>query len=667
MPTEDSFQSAGLDGHITTSGEQDHALLSAVVNASDDAILSKTLDGVITTWNPAATRMFGYTADEMIGKPSATLFPPDRLQEEEIILDQLQREIQTDHFETVWLHKDGAPLHVSVTISPMKDRDGRMIGACTIARDITECKRTEEHFRESNDIAASKEADEKVQRFYQRLAYHFENTPLAVIEWDETFHVRHWSAGAERVFGWTAAEREGKHFEDWKFVYEEDREAAYAVAARLQNGTEPRNVHFNRNYTKSGRVIECEWYNSMLHGEDGAWYSMLSLALDVTDRKRTEAQLVQAQKMESIGRLAGGIAHDFNNLLAIILGYSEVVEEGLLHDSELLPNIRNIKGAANRAATLTRQLLGFARRQASQPQVVSPSDLLLAFTTLLKPLLTVDVEMVLAPGENVGNVEMDPTHLEQIVMNLAINARDAMPQGGALILKTENVTLTEPRLTEWGNVIPGDYVRLSVTDTGVGMTEEVRQHLFEPFFTTKAKGQGTGLGLATVYGLVKQASGYIWVYSEVGSGTTFTIYLPRVDVALAAYADEEASVASGGAETLLVVEDEPLMRELTVNILQKGGYMVLVAENGAEALRVLKSHPAPVALVVTDAIMPLMGGRELVEQLRLLRPDVCVLVVSGYSEEGYAAQSALPAGVEFLHKPFTARALLEKVRQSLNV
>jgi CheY-like chemotaxis protein len=328
--------------------------------------------------------------------------------------------------------------------------------------------------------------------------------------------------------------------------------------------------------------------------------------------------------------------------------------------------VRNIQGAANRAAALTRQLLGFARRQPSQLQVVSPNELLLAFTALLRPLLTSDVEMVVQPGENVGHVEIDPNHLEQIVMNLAINARDAMPHGGKLIFETENVTFSEPYPTEWVTIVPGEYVRLIVTDTGVGMTAEVIQRVFEPFFTTKEMGKGTGLGLATAYGLVKQARGYLFVYSQVGVGTTFHLYLLRKPTSAAAPQAEEIRVASGGTETVLVVEDDPQMRELTVSTLRKAGYTVLVAKHGMEALEVLASHPEPVSLVVTDAIMPVMGGGELVERLRSTRPEMPIIVASGYSEEGYAAQSALPAEVEFLQKPFTAHALLKKVRLSLN-
>jgi CheY-like chemotaxis protein len=347
------------------------------------------------------------------------------------------------------------------------------------------------------------------------------------------------------------------------------------------------------------------------------------------------------------------------------LGYADLIEDGLSPDSDLVANIRNIQGAANRAASMTRQLLAFARRQPSQSMVVSPNELLMDFTRLLKPLLTSDVELVMLPGDDVGNVEIDPNHLEQIIMNLAVNSRDAMQLGGKLILKTENATFSEPHLVDWMAALPGNYVRISVTDTGIGMTDEVKQHIFEPFFTTKDSGKGTGLGLATVYGLVKQAKGFIWSHSQVGIGTTIDIYLPCVVTVQASAVKEDKVAELGGRELVLVVEDEPLVRELTVKALRKAGYSVLTAENGAEALQVFASHPAPIDLVITDAIMPIIGGRELVDRLRAYSPDISILIASGYIQEAYTDQAPLPAGVRFLQKPFTARSLLASVRQSL--
>ncbi len=387
---------------------------------------------------------------------------------------------------------------------------------------------------------------------------------------------------------------------------------------------------------------------------------------DITENKRLEHQLLQSQKMEGLGRLAGGIAHDYNNLLAIILGYTEMLELDIPPNSSLHSSLHAIQVATNRAATLTKQLLAFAHRQMNETKALSVNILLASMTELLKPLLGPNIEMVTALAEDAGYVQADPNQLEQVLMNLAVNARDAMTDGGKLTIKTENVSLASHDLQSLPLLDAGSYTVISVTDTGAGMSEEVMQHVFEPFYTTKEKGKGTGLGLSTCYGIVKQAGGHIEISSEVGKGTTVRVLLPRVAAVLPAEETLVETAPQRGKETLLIVEDEPLILELTVNTLRQKGYTVLAAENGVEALKVENAYSGKIDLVITDAIMPQMGGKELIEKLKVLRPSAKVLLASGYSEEGIAAQSGLPESTAFLQKPFTSRALLDTVRLILD-
>lgn len=396
-------------------------------------------------------------------------------------------------------------------------------------------------------------------------------------------------------------------------------------------------------------------------------WRVVAVCTDITDRKRLEAQFLQAQKMEGIGRLAGGIAHDFNNLLSVILGYAEMVEMELSDDSDLLLNVHNIQSAATRAAKLTSQLLAFARRQVSAARVIQPNEVIAGMSPILKPLIREDIELMMVLKKDTGSVKADPTQIEQIIINLVVNARDAMPNGGKIIMQTENVMLADHYLREHTTVAAGEYVMIAISDTGVGMTQEVKNRLFKPFFTTKGVGKGTGLGLATVYGVVKQSGGYIFAYSEVGIGTTMRVYLPRVaDAASVATRETIEKADVRGTETLLVAEDEGLVRELTVSTLRRNGYTVLEAANGAEALQLAEEYAGEIHLVVSDAIMPVMNGKDLADRLSTERPSTRFMYVSGYTEEVTLAQGILPEGTAFLQKPFTAHGLLNAVREILD-
>jgi two-component system, cell cycle sensor histidine kinase and response regulator CckA len=383
--------------------------------------------------------------------------------------------------------------------------------------------------------------------------------------------------------------------------------------------------------------------------------------------RESEIQLRQAQKMDAIGRLAGGIAHDFNNLLTAINGYSDLALRNMASDNEYRRNFEQIKHAGERAASLTRQLLAFSRKQVLQPKILDLNTIVSDMENMLQRLIGEDVELCTALDPSAGNVKADPGQLEQVIMNLAVNARDAMPNGGSIVIETQNVRLDKKYVHGHIDVSSGEYVMLALSDTGVGMSEDTRRQIFDPFFTTKPVGEGTGLGLSTVYGIVNQSGGYVQAYSEISHGTTFKIYLPRED---AACQDEEATVESQallrGTETILLAEDEDGVRNLASEILSSHGYTVLTGCNGADALMTCDDHPGPIDLLVTDVIMPEMGGRELRTKLLDLYPNAKVLFISGYTDDAIVHHGILESGTPFLQKPFTPAGLARKVRGVLD-
>jgi len=391
-------------------------------------------------------------------------------------------------------------------------------------------------------------------------------------------------------------------------------------------------------------------------------------AEDVTERRALEQQLRQAQKMEAVGRLAGGIAHDFNNLLMVISGYSEFLLERIGPDPALRGPAQEIANAAERATSLTRQLLAFSRKQMLAPKVMDLNAVVTENLKMLTRLIGEDIDLVMVPGGDIGAVKADPGQIEQVVMNLAVNARDAMPQGGKLTIETANVKLDATYARFHSEVRPGDYIMLAISDTGMGMDAETQSHIFEPFYTTKGL-KGTGLGLSTVYGIVKQSEGYIWVYSETGKGTTFKIYLPRVGATVDTEAAQTAAPSQQpgqGRETILLVEDEENLRQLTRQSLENQGYRVIDAADGAAAIRLSQAHKGPIHLLLTDVIMPGMNGRELANQVSPSRPEMKVLYMSGYAENHIGHNGTLDQGIILLQKPFTLPALKAKVREVLD-
>jgi PAS domain S-box-containing protein len=386
------------------------------------------------------------------------------------------------------------------------------------------------------------------------------------------------------------------------------------------------------------------------------------------ERERLEDQLRSAQKMEAIGSLAGGVAHDFNNLLSVILSYTGFAMEAVQDDDPLTSDLLEVKNAAERAAALTRQLLAFSRKQVLQPVALDLNQVAAGIEKMLRRILGEDIELVQALAPDLGLTLADPGQFEQVLMNLVVNARDAMPAGGRLTIETSNVEFDEEYAARHVAVKPGSYVQLAVSDTGCGMDERTLEHLFEPFFTTKEKGKGTGLGLSTVYGIVQQSGGHIWVYSEQGQGTTFKVYLPRERSATVATVITPPTVPmrSTGTETILVVEDEEALRKVARRSLEAAGYQVLTAADGDEALLESAQHAGEVHLLLTDVVMPRMSGRAVAQAILMTRPTVKVLYMSGYTENAISHHGALDAGTHFLAKPFTSTALKEKVRAVLD-
>jgi PAS domain S-box-containing protein len=387
---------------------------------------------------------------------------------------------------------------------------------------------------------------------------------------------------------------------------------------------------------------------------------------NITERRKLEEQLRQSQKMEAVGQLAGGIAHDFNNLLMVINGYAELLQNRIDVKSPLRENVDEIRHAGDRAAALTRQLLAYSRRQVLQPKVLDLNGVISNLGTMLHRLIGEDIELRTLLRPDLGTVLADPGQIEQVLLNLAVNARDAMSAGGKLILETDNVVLDETFAKEHPTVVPGPHVLLAVSDTGTGIPREVREHIFEPFFSTKETGKGTGLGLSTVYGIVKQSNGYISVYSEVGMGTTFKIYLPRVEGEVQVLSTASPASSLQGDETVLVVEDESSVRGIIERVLSGNGYRVLLAVSGSEALRISGEHEGPIDLLITDVVMPGMGGGEVASRLETAKPGLRVVVMSGYTENAIGHHGILETGMEYLRKPFTADALLRKVREVLD-
>ncbi len=445
------------------------------------------------------------------------------------------------------------------------------------------------------------------------------------------------------------------------FFLTKDAEASPIVAHR--KALEGQAVAYEVNW----KDRKFESHVQPLRDGEGKIHGVIGVALDITERERLTDQLRQSQKMQAVGELAGGVAHDFNNLLMVMKGHAQLLLDRIPDSSPLRPSAEQVERAADRAASLTRQLLAFSRKQVLQPRVLDLNEAVAGMIKMFSRVIGENIEMAFIPGGKLGRVKADPGQIEQVLLNLVVNARDAMPDGGRLTIETSNVELDSSYAATHTSVEPGQYVMLTVTDTGCGMDAETQGRIFEPFFTTKGPGKGTGLGLATVYGVVKQSGGYIYVYSEVGRGTTFKIYLPQVLAELDKLAPEtQKKRKARGSETILFVEDEQSVRELVRDYLVAAGYCLLEASDGTQALKVAAAHPGPIHLLITDVVMPHLSGPELAAKLAAERPKVKVLFISGYTDDTVFRHGVLEGGVAFLQKPFNLRALSQKMREVLS-
>ena len=627
--------------------EEQRALLASMVEHSDDAILSKSLEGTITSWNKGAERIFGYLPEEIIGKNVLVLIPPAYQDEEPRILERIKNGERIQHYETVRVRKDGTLIDVSLTVSPVRDGTGRIVAISKIARDVTERNRIRQSLRRQ-EAQLQCLSDANVMG-------------LTLCDLHGTVHDA--NDAFLRMTGYSRRElEEGKL--RWTELTAPDFHSLDARAVdqlRKHRVSRPYDKEYLR---KDGSRLSVLVGASMVPGSEEL---CATFVLDMSDRRRLEEQLRHAQRMEVVGRLAGGVAHDFNNLLTPILGYCELLQEAMPPDAPYREDLDEIKKAGERAAGLTRQLLAFSRKQVLQPRVIELNDAITQIQKLLSRVIGEDVALNLHLAPGIGRIKVDPGQLEQILMNLAVNSRDAMPSGGTLTIETSRASLDEEYAHTHPEVVPGPHLVLAVSDTGVGMSKETMGHLFEPFFTTKKLGQGTGLGLATVYGIIKQSLGHVFVYSELGRGTTFKIYFPRVDEQASDLSlPVQAPKPDRGTETLLLVEDDKALRMFATRVLREKGYLVLEAGVGAEALMVAKGHPGPIHLLITDVVMPGMSGREVAEQLVAARPRTKVLFISGYTENAIVHHGVLDEDMTLLEKPFNQETLSRKVRQVLD-
>jgi PAS domain S-box-containing protein len=754
--------------------------LAAVVQASGEAIISETVEGVITSWNQAAERLFGWSAAEAIGLPFSLLVPPDRVAEHVALMDRLRENAQVEHYESVRVCKDGKRIDVAVTTSPIEDQNGRLIGVATFVRDIRSRKHAEETMRhqtqllqlildsigdgivvadEQGKLTLFNPAAEQIlglgrtdapppdwsERYSVYLPdgvtqYPSEQLPLAKaihgesvdqVEMVINHHRRPqpvWisvtarpllreggdlrggvaafrditekkkadnqlllrdralravtsgivitdagqpdhpiifaSPGFLRLTGYTDAEVVGRNP---RFLQGKDTDpAAVAQIREAVRSGQPCMVEM-LNYRKDGTTFWNELSISPITDRGGEVSHFVGVQTDVTRRRQVEEQYRQAQKMDAFGQLAGGVAHDFNNLITIINGYTEILMGGFPASDPRAGLLNQVKKAGDRAAGLTRQLLMFSRKQALTPTVLNLNDVVRDLEKMLRRVIGEDIDLRTTFQEGLGSIKADAGHVEQVLLNLTVNARDAMPRGGTLSIVTSDVLLTDETAQTHVNVLPGPYVLLTVSDTGHGMDAATKARIFEPFFTTKDVGKGTGLGLATVFGIVEQSGGHIAVDSEPGKGATFRLYFPHIDAVVPTKkSDQGLRKLPQGKETILLVEDEEGLRDFTRLVLDEAGYHVLATRDGDEAINVSDQHQGPIHLLLTDVVMPQMSGRQVRDILVARNPKLKVLYLSGYTNDAMLRYGIREEEVAFLQKPFTPAALAQKVRAVLD-
>jgi PAS domain S-box-containing protein len=659
-----------------------------LLDAAPDAMIVVNSQGQIVLVNAQTEKLFGYTRDELLDQRLELLIPQryrknHHGQRDGFFAHPRKRPLGSG-VELVGLRKDGSEFPADITLSPIETEDGIVV--LSSVRDITERKQNEEIARqhaelkikraeESAQLAAAKRdleivaererGAEALRRSQARLRRLVESNIIGIGTADLNGRLIDVNDAFLGMLGFTRADFLAGQMRWDTLTPPEYREMDRLMVERLMKSgvAAPWEKQFFR---KDGSRVSVLIGVVTLEAESGE-IEATSFVLDISERKQLEQQLRQAQKMEAVGQLAGGIAHDFNNLLAIIIGYSEILGDRLDENDPLKPKAEQITKAGKGAAALTRQLLAFSRRQVLEPVILDLNSVVGDTSRMLQRLIGEHIELVTASAPELGRVKADRGQIEQIVMNLAVNARDAMPHGGKLTIATANVELDDVYCRQNPGAIPGPYVMLSVSDTGCGMDPETQMHIFEPFFTTKGQDKGTGLGLSTVYGVVKQSDGYISVYSDVGRGTSFKIYLPRTDASVTSVRGSDGGETPHGWETVLLVEDAQPLRELARELLEGNGYTVLEAANGADAIRVAENYRGPIHLLFTDVVMPGMDGRKLADRMVRINPEMKVLYMSGYTDDAIVHHGVLGSGIALLEKPFTMKSLTRKVREVLGI
>jgi PAS domain S-box-containing protein len=619
-------------------------LFSAVVESSNDSIIAVGLEGDVTAWNKAAERLFGHAAEEAVGQHIDLIVPPERRNEARDILDRVGRGEHLEQFETLRLHKSGREVNVSLSVSPIRSAAGWIVGASKIARDITESKHTQR--------ALDREIEER-----QRI---FETSQDLILVTDTAGNFVQISPSSRAILGYEPSEMVGRSAIE--FILPDDLDNTRNEMRSARRGQQMRNFEARYRH-KDGHVVLLNWM--------GTWSEPVRrhffIGRDLTEKQAAEAQFRQAQKMDAVGQLTGGVAHDFNNILTVITGTIGILGDAVADRPELASIAKLIDDAAERGAQLTKHLLAFARKQPLQPREVDVNALAMEAAKLLQPTLGEQIEVSPKLSEEAWPALADPNQLTTAILNLALNARDAMPHGGKITMETRNVYLDDGYASIHSDVAVGNYVMIAVSDTGTGISPENLEKVFDPFFTTKDVGKGTGLGLSMVFGFVKQSGGHVKIYSEVGHGTSVKIYLPRASGLQETASEAEASSnVRGGNETILVVEDDVLVRKYVITQIASLGYGTLQAANAAEALRLVESG-VPIDLLFTDVIMPGgMNGRQLVEAATQLRPALRVLFTSGYTENAIVHHGRLDAGVLLLAKPYRKPELARMIRVALS-
>ena len=629
-----------------------------------DVIWTTDMDLNLTYVSPSVERMLGEPAERHLQRTIEEKFPPDDLERLYAILtEEMEKEknpacdrsrsrlVETRHYRA-----DGSIIWISINISFIRDNNGHPVGLQGVSREITQRRTAEEALRRS---------EEKYRTILDNIEAGYYEVNLAG---NYTF----FNQAMSDILGYAPEEMLGMN--NRQYMDEENAKKVFRTFNRVfTTGKTTKAFDWALiRKDKSKRYVDTSV--ELVRDADGTPAGFRGIARDITEDKKAEAeretlqaQLLQAQKLESVGRLAGGVAHDFNNMLNVIIGYTELAREKLAPDDPLLEDLQEISDAARRSAEITRQLLAFARRQTIAPRVLDLNETVESMLKMLRRLIGEDIDLSWEPGPGLWPVKMDPAQVDQILANLLINARDAIDGVGRITIETDTVQLDENYAADRTGFVPGDYVMLAVNDDGCGMDKKTRDNLFEPFFTTKGVGSGTGLGLATVYGIVRQNDGFLSVYSEPGQGTAFRIYLPRhAGQADGAAAEIAAEIPAGGGETVLVVEDEAAVLKLAQKILTGLGYTTLTASSPTAALKLAEETTEAIDLLVTDVVMPEMNGRELAEKMQSLIPaGLKILFTSGYTANVIAHHGILEEGVHFIQKPFSRTDLAGKVRQAL--